>query len=86
MEEKPGTVKRIDVDRIKGQIFSTHKIPTFLFIQYLKKNLPGSEIILLGIQPKQAGFNAEMSKECEGAVEKAGRLIMDSIKGWKGGA
>jgi len=79
MEEKPGTIKTIDTEKIKGQFFSTHKIPVFLFIQYLKKNLPKSEIIFLGIQPKDAGFNKEISKECMEAVAEIKNMVLKII-------
>lgn len=80
MKEEPGTVRRIDVNKIKGKLLSTHKLSILLFIQYLKKSMSKLEIIFLGIQPKQAGFSREMSKECRDAVEKTNRVILEMIK------
>lgn len=80
MKEEPGTVRKIDVNKIRGELFSTHKIPTILFIRYLRKSLPGLEILFLGIQPKQAGFKREMSRECRDATEKAKETVLRYLK------
>ena len=71
MDRPPGSIEEIPAERIKAQLATTHKMPITLFMEYLQRSLPDTEIVFMGIQQKRTGFGDEMSKECKQAVEKA---------------
>jgi len=74
MGMSPGTVRMINPDRIKGESFSTHKLPLKLLLNYLKREI-NVEIIFIGIQPLHSGFNIPMSEEVLKSVGDIEELI-----------
>lgn len=74
--KEPGHVGVVDIAKIVGFLHSTHQLPLSLFIEYLKKN-GGCRVFFVGVQPKSCAFGAEMSSECEAAIERA----MDVVSG-----
>jgi len=77
--EKPGTFRKIDTDSIKKQALSTHRLPLTLLVNYLKARLD-FELVFLGIQPKQIGFDKPVSVECKKAVNRISKTIIETIK------
>ena len=71
---KPGGIKILDKSRIDGAGFSTHSFPLSVFVDYLKQET-GSEVILLGIQPKSLEGANLMSKELQKICREISKLI-----------
>ncbi len=72
----PGSYEVVDIDRIKGQMMSTHKLPVSLFIDFIQKDIC-SEVEFIGIQPKGLGFGEDMSAEC---VAGCDGIVSDILK------
>ncbi|MBW6461675.1 MAG: hydrogenase maturation peptidase HycI [DPANN group archaeon] len=77
-EKVPGTYEVVDIDRIKGQMMSTHKLPISLFIEFIQKDI-GCEVEFIGIQPKCLGFGEDMSYECVCGCEGIVSMILESV-------
>ncbi len=77
--KEPGTIEEVDINRIKGQLMSTHKLPVSLFIDYLQKKLEDYRIVFIGVQPENTGFGSRMSRECREAVGKAKDMVLEMI-------
>ena len=73
-----GAVEVVDTSRIRGFLHSTHQLPLSLFFGYLEKG--GScEVVFVGVQPKAVGFGVALSKECEGAIDRAVEVVSQMI-------
>lgn len=68
--EKPGSIKIVELEKIGIQSLSTHNVPLKTFVDYLKADLPKLEVLIIGIQPKQAGFGEGLSPEVGKAVDE----------------
>lgn len=79
MGDKPGTFRKIDIDSIKKQALSTHRLPLTLLVNYLKSKID-FKLVFLGIQPKQRGFDEPVSGECKRAVKKISKEITEMVK------
>ena len=66
---KPGAVELIEAKDISGQGPSTHGPAPLAFLDVLKMFHP-CRAVVLGIQPKQAGFGDQMSPEAADAVDR----------------
>lgn len=73
---KSGEVRAIKDDEISKVFTNTHSVPLILFIEAIKKQVPKTKTIFIGIQPKQLAFGKPMSPE----VKKAGRTAADAIR------
>ncbi len=71
----PGEIRIVPVERIPKAAFSTHGMPLSILISYLHDYV--GKIILIGIQPKNMVFGAEMSDEVIAAAEKLLRILYD---------
>jgi len=76
--EKAGTIKLIKDREIVGSMPSTHSLPLYLLINYLKKEL-GSEVIVLGVQPKMLSFNTAISNEVECSIDELVLLLKEVL-------
>lgn len=74
----PGDFQEIDIESIKKQALSTHKMPLTMFINYLKARID-FETVFLGVQPKHTGFDKPVSEECKSAVEQVTTRIIEII-------
>ena len=68
---KIGEVKLFKLDDIQDLLYATHNIP----VSMLKKLLPGVEIEVVGIQPKNLEFGTELSLNLDEIVEKVRKLL-----------
>lgn len=64
MKETPGYIKFVNKEEIANYSISTHAMPLSFFIKYLESTSP-SELILLGIQPKDMNLICEISSEVQ---------------------
>lgn len=71
----PGEIKLIDAEEINNISLSTHDSSLQIFINYLKKHLPGIDIIIIGIQTKRRGFLDSLSPEVEKTVIELSHLL-----------
>ncbi len=65
-----GSIKIIEAEKIAVQSLSTHNVSLKTFVDYLKADLPKLEVLIVGIQPKEAGFGEGLSPEVEKAVDE----------------
>ena len=73
-----GCFEKIDIEKIKGQLMSTHKLPVSLFIEFLQKET-GCDVEFIGIQPKGLGFCEDMSEECVLGCDRIVEMILGLI-------
>ncbi len=76
--EDAGYFEKIDIEKIKGQLMSTHKLPVSLFIEFLQKET-GCAVEFIGIQPKGLGFCEDMSEECVKGCDKVVEMILELV-------
>lgn len=74
MKLEPGTVKLINSSEIGGLSISTHHLPLSLFIEYLKRTI-NSSVILIGIQPKTTEIRECLSPELEKTVQTLSSIL-----------
>jgi hydrogenase 3 maturation protease len=73
---KAGEIRAIKDDEISKVFTNTHSVPLILFLEAIKKQVPKTRTIFIGIQPKTMDFGKPMSRE----VRLAGNKAMDAIK------
>ncbi|MDD5019164.1 MAG: hydrogenase 3 maturation endopeptidase HyCI [Candidatus Omnitrophica bacterium] len=56
-----GSMALLDIEKIEGVSFSTHRLPTRILADYLVRCI-GCQIIVIGIQPKEVGFGKKLSR------------------------
>ncbi|MDP4108845.1 MAG: hydrogenase 3 maturation endopeptidase HyCI [Bacillota bacterium] len=75
---EPGTLTEIDPVDVGGPTYCSHMLPLKVMIDYLRGET-GAEVILLGIQYKDIGFDCpmtpEMRKSVDGICEALIRVI-----------
>lgn len=57
-----GTISQIDVEDISGIGFSTHSLPMSIIVKYIKHYI-NTEILIIGIEPKNIDFGMPLSRE-----------------------
>ena len=75
----PGDFKRIDLDSVKRDTISTHKMPVTMFISFLKSRI-NFETVFIGIQPKHTELGKDPSDECRSAAEAVSKKIWELLK------
>ncbi|OFZ69745.1 MAG: hydrogenase maturation peptidase HycI [Bdellovibrionales bacterium RIFOXYD1_FULL_44_7] len=80
---EPGQIGIIEASEIQGVSFSTHMLPLSVTVSYLKASIPGLEVFVLGIQPKNIEFGFVVSKEVTSAVEDVVMLVSGFFTGSK---
>lgn len=80
MDERPGTVRWIEMEDIDGMSASTHSLPLSMLARYLvlEFNCP---VALLGIQPASNEFNDPLHPDVLQAVDSVVNEIIDAICG-----
>ena len=78
-KKKPGFVTLLDPKTIQGISFSTHSLPLKIMTDYLLIDLK-CEIIIIGIQPKDAHFGVPCSAPVKGAVQNISKAIKEILK------
>lgn len=69
----PGALRTIPPEQIIILSFSTHHIPLFMFVSYIKEFC--GKILLVGVQPEQT----EMGKHISKAVRKSAKKLTEAI-------
>ena len=73
-----GSIEIIAAENLKEESFSTHNASLKLTIAYLKKET-GTDLFLLGLQPKNIGFGQKISPEVEESVKKIAKEIEEIV-------
>ena len=73
---KAGEIRAIKDQEISKVFTNTHSVPLILFLETIRKQVPKTRTIFIGIQPKTMDFGKPMSRE----VRQAGSKAMDAIK------
>jgi len=63
-----GEIRLLTAEEAGGITFCTHALPVGLLAQYLERET-GADVLILGIQPQDASFGAQMSVEVVRAEE-----------------
>lgn len=70
----PGTWDLFDPENLDCAIHSTHSVPLPLFVRLWKEDLPGLEVVFLGINihgaPLGAGLSPAVTQACEDLVHR----------------
>ena len=75
-DQAPGTVMLFDPEKLdETNLFSTHKLPAKVLIQYLKLSLPDCRIIVVGIQPEVLDFGKPVTAAVREAASKVAGFI-----------
>ena len=75
---KAGTIKLIKDHEIEESMPSTHSLPLYLLTNYLEQEL-GSEVIILGVQPKILSFGITISSEVECSIDELVLLLKEVL-------
>jgi hydrogenase 3 maturation protease len=73
---KAGEIRAIKDQEISKVFTNTHSVPLILFLEAIRKQVPKTKTVFIGIQPKTMDFGKPMSRE----VRLAGNKAMDAIK------
>jgi hydrogenase 3 maturation protease len=71
---RPGTIFRVDPDRISDEEVSTHRISLTMLVRYLEKSLE-TRVLFLGIEPAATEWQARVSP----AVRISIRLLAEAL-------
>lgn len=73
---KPGDVVLLEPESLGKKIsVSTHQLPLLMFIRLIKERLPGVEIKILGLQPKNIDLGKGLSAQADRTID----LLVDII-------
>jgi hydrogenase 3 maturation protease len=75
---EPGSVGVFDAEQIPARWCTTHHAPLSILMDFLKQET-GSEVLLLGIQPKEIRQNAPPSQEVEASVAALAELMNKQV-------
>jgi hydrogenase 3 maturation protease len=74
----PGAVAVLEEEELAGTGWSTHRFPLKHFVSYLKADT-GSNVTVVGIQPKSTGFGTALSAEVKETVGLLRRTIQEVL-------
>lgn len=77
--QEPGTISLITPEMINGISFSTHQMPIYVLVDYLKQDLTACSIQIIGIQPKELRFGEPVSKEVKQSVKQVAKALTEAI-------
>jgi len=77
--KKPGEVTLLDEKTIKGVTFSTHRLPPSIMIQYLKKHIDCS-VMVVGFQPGCVAFGTKPSATIKKAAVDFVNMFIKALK------
>lgn len=81
MDLAPGSIRRIDADRLEDPfLMTTHILPLSFLIESLCEFVP--QVDLVGIQPSIVAFGFPMSDEVRSAVEQIYADLKDGTTDW----
>jgi len=81
MDLEPGSIRRINSDRLEDPfLMTTHTLPLTFLIESLREFVP--QVELLGIQPHVVAFGYPMSDEVRAAVGQVYEDLKNSRMDW----
>jgi len=78
MDEKPGVVKLISIDKIPQYGFSTHNMSPKLMIDNIQSQIK-TDIFLLGVQPKGLEFVEPLSQEVRNSLDMLEKVFIEIL-------
>jgi hydrogenase 3 maturation protease len=75
----PGAVALLNNDELVGKNWSTHHASLKLFTNYLKADI-GSNIFIIGIQPKSTDYGSILSVEVKKTASLLKQIILKALK------
>jgi len=71
----------INPDDTGGVSFSTHRLPLFMLVTYLKAFITDCQILVIGIQPKTLDFGCSVCRQVKKSVKDVSDTINAVLKG-----
>jgi hydrogenase 3 maturation protease len=82
MDLPPGSIRRIDADRLEDPfLMTTHTLPLSFLIESLHEFVP--QVDLVGIQPGIVAFGFPMSEAVHSAVEEVYAALKNGTANWE---
>jgi hydrogenase 3 maturation protease len=79
MNEEPGFIRMVKKEEIASYNISTHAMPVSFLIKYLETTIE-AEIILIGIQPLNMGFNEIITFEIQESIDEVIKTFVELIE------
>lgn len=77
---RPGAIRLLNPREVGGVSFSTHRIPTKIMVDYLRKST-GCKAIIIGIQPKSLVFGKSLSREVKKTIKELSAALKEALLG-----
>ena len=71
----PGSIRLLSPDRISTVSFSTHSMPLWAFVSYVRESC--GQVHIIGIQPEQTAIGEKLSDAVQKSGDHTADLILD---------
>lgn len=69
----------LERDDIAGISFCTHALPLHVIVDYIATSLPELDVLLLGVQPQEMGFDEPLTPVIEAAAQQIARMLVRAL-------
>lgn len=70
----------LERDQITGVSFCTHALPLNVIVDYIAASNPQlKDVLLLGIQPQEMGFDEPLTPVIEGAAQAVAQMLRAAL-------
>jgi hydrogenase 3 maturation protease len=76
---EPGAMALLERDDIAGMSFCTHALPLHVIVDYIVASTPGLEVLLLGVQPQEMGFDEPLTPVIEAAAQSLAQMLCEAL-------
>jgi hydrogenase 3 maturation protease len=76
---EPGAVALLEREDIAGFSFCTHALPLNIIVDFIAASNPKLDVLLLGIQPQEMGFDEPLTPVIEAAAHTLATLLRDAL-------
>jgi hydrogenase 3 maturation protease len=75
----PGAITLVERDAIAGITFCTHALPLPVVVDYLVSSMPQLDVLFIGIQPAEMGFDEPLTAIVEEAAQSVARALISAL-------
>ena len=75
-----GEIHVLDISEIRGISFSTHMLPLYVMLEFIKLEI-GCEVICIGIQPENTELGFDMCEKVASASENLAKMFCEAFNG-----
>lgn len=76
---EPGAITLVERAEIAGITFCTHALPLPVIVDYLVSSMPNLDVLFLGIQPAEMGFDEPLTPVVEAAAQAVARSLIAAL-------